>query len=254
MLYEEKEIKLKDTLYSKSVLKTLNILEQFSDNDEMGIKDLSEATGIPPSTVQRMVNTLVMKQYLQKGSNQKYHLGFAFFNIRSRYMDVGSRIDAAKKIMERYTEKTLENINLAALRGSSIVYVTKVDSPHVLRPSFEIGKPYPVVNTSLGRSLISELPWEEVTRIYDDQDNPLISLDDLRVVLEGVRKNGFATEDEQFQKGLWCTSAPVRDESGQIIAAISTCVPKSRLDEARQKELSKEISETAKAISKAMAD
>jgi IclR family KDG regulon transcriptional repressor len=244
---------LKDTLYSKAVLKTLNILEQFNKHEEMGIKDLAQATGIPPSTVQRMVNTLVMKQYLQKGSNQKYHLGLAFFSMRSRYMDMSIKIESAKKYMEAFTQTTKETINLATLRGSSIVYLTKVESPHIVRPSFDIGKPFPVVNTSLGRSLICELPWEQVEDIYDDQEHPAVSKKELKKILEEVRENGYATEDEQFEKGLWCSSAPVRDENGQIIAAVSTSVPKARLDEGRQDKLISEIVKTAKKVSDTMA-
>ena len=72
----------KETSFSKSILKTLSILEQYSKADELGIKELSESTGIPASTVQRIVNTLVMKQYLvQNPHTLKYQLGLSLIHI-----------------------------------------------------------------------------------------------------------------------------------------------------------------------------
>ena len=72
--------------YSTSLLKTLSILDQFAKNDELGIKELSVSTGIPASTVQRIVNTLVMRQYLEQNPyTLKYSLGIALYNLCGNY-------------------------------------------------------------------------------------------------------------------------------------------------------------------------
>lgn len=243
----------KDSLYSKSVLKTLKILDLFKENDELGIKDIAEATEIPPSTVQRMVNTLVMRQYLQKsGENQKYRVGLAIFDISNNGNDLSDRLDRAKQYMESFTEKTRENINFAIMRGYRVMYMTKVDSPEILRPDFKVGKLYPGFNSALGRCMLAYQPWSRVKLLYEEQGDIALPLSAFEEIFSEVRENGYATEDEQFQRGLWCTAAPVRDSSGRVIAAISTCIPKLRLDEERQKEMSREIVEVAKKVSEAI--
>jgi IclR family KDG regulon transcriptional repressor len=243
----------KDSLYSKSVLKTLKILDLFKENDELGIKDISTATNIPPSTVQRMVNTLVMRQYLQKSNEgQKYRVGMAIFDISNNGNDLSDRLDTAKRYMEEFTAKTRENINLAVLRGYHVIYMTKVDSLEILRPDFIVGERYPAFNTSLGRCMLAYQPWQKVQTLYEEQDHTQIPLETFKEIFEEVRKNGYATEDEQFQPGLWCTAAPVRDRSGRVIAALSTCIPKLRLDPERQKQMSIEIMGVAKKVSDAI--
>ena len=228
----------KETSFSKSILKTLSILEQYSKADELGIKELSESTGIPASTVQRIVNTLVMKQYLvQNPHTLKYQLGIAFFNISSRYSNSRDWVEVAKAHMEEQVEKTQETVNLAILQGKSVIYLTKVDSPHILRPNFTVGTAYPALNTALGRCLLAYQPWDKVERMIRLQPNFNKDINEFHEMLEEVERNGYATEDEEFQPGLFCIAAPVWDANDRVVAAISTSIPKIRLDESNKENI-----------------
>lgn len=240
----------KETSFSKSILKTLSILEQYSKADELGIKELSESTGIPASTVQRIVNTLVMKQYLvQNPHTLKYQLGIAFFNISSRYSNSRDWVEVAKAHMEEQVEKTQETVNLAILQGKSVIYLTKVDSPHILRPNFTVGTAYPALNTALGRCLLAYQPWDKVERMIRLQPNFNKDINEFHEMLEEVERNGYATEDEEFQPGLFCIAAPVWDANDRVVAAISTSIPKIRLDESNKENIIGMMQSTASQIS-----
>ncbi len=240
----------KETSFSKSILKTLSILEQYSKADELGIKELSESTGIPASTVQRIVNTLVMKQYLvQNPHTLKYQLGIAFFNISSRYSNSRDWVEVAKAHMEEQVEKTQETVNLAILQGKSVIYLTKVDSPHILRPNFTVGTAYPALNTALGRCLLAYQPWDKVERMIKLQPNFNKDINAFHEMLEEVERNGYATEDEEFQPGLFCIAAPIWDANDRVVAAISTSIPKIRLDESNKENIIHMMQSTATQIS-----
>ena len=240
----------KETSFSKSILKTLSILEQYSKADELGIKELSESTGIPASTVQRIVNTLVMKQYLvQNPHTLKYQLGIAFFNISSRYSNSRDWVEVAKAHMEEQVEKTQETVNLAILQGKSVIYLTKVDSPHILRPNFTVGTAYPALNTALGRCLLAYQPWDKVERMIRLQPNFNKDINEFHEMLEEVERNGYATEDEEFQPGLFCIAAPVWDANDRVVAAISTSIPKIRLNESNKETIIGMMQSTASQIS-----
>ena len=240
----------KETSFSKSILKTLSILEQYSKADELGIKELSESTGIPASTVQRIVNTLVMKQYLvQNPHTLKYQLGIAFFNISSRYSNSRDWVEVAKAHMEEQVEKTQETVNLAILQGKSVIYLTKVDSPHILRPNFTVGTAYPALNTALGRCLLAYQPWDKVERMIRLQPNFNKDINEFHEMLEEVERNGYATEDEEFQPGLFCIAAPVWDANDRVVAAISTSIPKIRLNESNKENIIGMMQSTASQIS-----
>ena len=240
----------KETSFSKSILKTLSILEQYSKADELGIKELSESTGIPASTVQRIVNTLVMKQYLvQNPHTLKYQLGIAFFNISSRYSNSRDWVEVAKAHMEEQVEKTQETVNLAILQGKSVIYLTKVDSPHILRPNFTVGTAYLALNTALGRCLLAYQPWDKVERMIRLQPNFNKDINEFHEMLEEVERNGYATEDEEFQPGLFCIAAPVWDANDRVVAAISTSIPKIRLNESNKENIIGMMQSTASQIS-----
>lgn len=114
-----------------------------------------------------------MKQYLvQNPHTLKYQLGIAFFNISSRYSNSRDWVEVAKAHMEEQVEKTQETVNLAILQGKSVIYLTKVDSPHILRPNFTVGTAYPALNTALGRCLLAYQPWDKVERMIDQLEHP----------------------------------------------------------------------------------
>lgn len=245
----------KEDSYGKSILRTLLILEQFNSSTELGIKELSISTGLPASTVQRIVNTLELKNYLmQNPKNDKYRLGIALYNISKSYAENFDWIDSARIHMEKMVEKHKETVNLAILQGQKVVYITKVDSPNILRPNFNVGVQYPAFCTSLGRCLLAHQPSELIDTMLSSPIEPCTkkSITDpnlMRLELSKIRQSGYAIEDEEFQEGLFCISAPIRGFKGRVMAAISTTIPKYRLDYNKVPEIVKDLVETASNIS-----
>lgn len=249
-----KKNQLESGSFSKSLVKTLSILEQYGKGSEYGIIELSQNTGIPPSTVQRIVNTLVLKQFLaQNPENLKYRLGISFFNISSRYSNAEDWVEQARVHMEKLVGIHSETVNLAVLYGTKVKYLTKVESPYIVRPNFNVGISYPAINTALGRCLISHLPEREIKELinFSIKEGSLSEHTDEEELVKNLKKiflRGYAIEDEEFQKGLFCIAAPIYDRYDNCIAAISTSIPKQRLDFGELPELVKDVKETAEAI------
>lgn len=245
----------KEQSFTKSILRTLLILDQFSSADELGIKDLSSLTKLPPSTVQRIVNTLESKNYLQQNpSTLKYRLGLAFFNISRHYSNSHNWVDSAKIHMERLVGLHQENVNLAILEGYSVKYLTKAESPHILRPNFPIGIPFfPAACTGLGKVLLAFKKEvnaaEALARITNPTDKTILDPVLFEQMLEKVRRDGYALEDEEFQPGLFCIGAPIRDANDRVVAALSTSIPKSRLNITELPTLIQDVLDTAHTIS-----
>ena len=79
-------------------------------------------------------------------------------------------------------------------------------------------------------------------------DNPA----DLRTEFEQVRRLGYALDDEEHAIGLRCVAAPIFDENGQPLAAISLSGPKARLVDGRLAELGSAVAQTADEITAAL--
>ena len=72
----------------------------------------------------------------------------------------------------------------------------------------------------------------------------------LKEHLKLVRKQGFAIDDEENEKGIRCVAAPVRNEAGKVVSAISISGPAFRMTrKVIQEKLKKEVMETASKIS-----
>jgi IclR family acetate operon transcriptional repressor len=78
----------------------------------------------------------------------------------------------------------------------------------------------------------------------------ITSPDELRRQLEAVRAQGFAFDDEELELGVRAVSAPVRDQEGNVIAALSITCPTSRLPLEGVPAIAAEARQSADAISR----
>src|SRR6266849_2484262 len=70
--------------------------------------------------------------------------------------------------------------------------------------------------------------------------------------LAEVRKNGYAIDDQEFEEGLKCIGAPVRDRTGSVVAAVSVAGPAMRLKLERMPRLTEAVVEAAARLSLAL--
>ena len=81
-------------------------------------------------------------------------------------------------------------------------------------------------------------------------ENTITDLDKLKEHLELVRKRGYAIDNEENEIGIRCIGAPIRDQRGKVIAAISISVPASRMKSRTMETMLKDrVIETACRIS-----
>lgn len=249
-----------DNTIVKSILRALLVLEQFNNSSEIGIKDLSLNTGLPASTVQRIVNTLELKNYvMQNPKNDKYRLGIAMYNISKNYAENLDWVGGAVIHMKKMVGKHKETVNLGVLQGQKIAFLTKVESPHILRPNFPVGTQYSAFCTALGKCLLAYQTSEILdkllsTRIEACTINTITEPGKVLTELSKIRQNGYAIEDEEFQRELFCIAAPIKGNKDIVVAAISTSIPKYRLDIENVPTIIKDLVETANNISADLTD
>ncbi len=245
--------------YVKSVIKALMILEQYNDSSqEKGIHELSAITNLPVSTTQRLVNTLQYKGYLiQNPKTSKYYLGYSLYNLSKNVTTNLSWVDDAKYYMKALGDKHEEAVNLGILEGDEVVYLTKIDSPHILGPNFKKGDKYPAHCSALGKCLIAHLPPKSLERILAQPlkrftKKSIVDIDSIKAELPKVKKQGYAIDDEEFQDGLRCVAAPIRNKNmdGLVVAALSVTAPKQRMSMERLLLIKNDLLEAAQNISK----
>ena len=110
---------------------------------------------------------------------------------------------------------------------------------------------------AVGKVLLADLSEDQLDEYAQQQGLPKLTertLTDparLKEHLKAVKKRGYAVDDEENERGIRCVAAPIRNESGRVIAATSISGPAIRITRERIRDtLQKEIMETAASISK----
>ncbi len=172
----------KKDYYIKSVIKSLNILNLFSNSRyELSISEISKKLDLGISTTYRLLGTLKYKNYIEQNpQNLKYKLGYAFLN--KAFLVSNNEANIIKKSMSY-----LEN----------------------LRTNIEIGKKLPAYKTALGKILLAYLSPEKFIRLFKlTNDNSELNIPDLKQCLKKVKAEGIAFDNEEATPGTRCMAAP----------------------------------------------
>jgi DNA-binding IclR family transcriptional regulator len=166
-------------------------------------------------------------------------LTLKLFQIGTAVMDRLELWREAQPVIKEVAEATRETVHLASLEGNNLVYVGKIESSQNLRVSMQsrVGTSAPMYCTGLGKTLLAHLRPGHVTEILAGEkmirftDRTITSREDLDRELETIRRTGYAIDNEEHEIGVRCVAAPVHDNAGGVVAAVSVSVPSVRLTE-----------------------
>lgn len=239
-----------------SVANSLRLLKVFTDEDyEIGISALARRLGLAKSTVHRLASTLIGADMLEQNPDSgRYRLGLALLELGAlvrRKMDVSNE---AKPYLRMLRETTGETVHLAILDHASVFYVTKLESKQAIRMSSEVGARAPVHCTAEGKALLAFQPEEFVEQVigYGLQGRTPHTMTDpkaMRRDLAAIRARGYAIDNEESELGLRSVAAPIRSESGAVIASLSIAGPAHRISKKALVSHAREVVKAANAIS-----
>lgn len=242
-----------------SVTSALLVLKVFSQAEsELGISSIAQQLGLAKSTVHRLAVTLAGEGFLEQNpQNGRYRLGLSLFSlgalVRQR-MDVSNQ---AHSLLGALRDLTQESIHLAILDETSIVYLYNMESAQAIGIRSYIGSRKPAFCTSEGRALLAFSPPEMTAAVLKEElvartPKTTTSAKALRLILEQVRQDGYATDDEESEIGVRSIAAPIRDISGKAIAAVGLAGPIQRLTKKELRRLVPHVVHTADGVSARM--
>lgn len=218
----------------------LAILEAVADEtsgrvDTVGVTRVSELVGREKSQVSRALASLAAAGLVDRDPDTRgYRVGWRVFSLASRSFEAQlARLGtpALREVVARVQETTV----LCVLRGTDVLTVASQAPAHAFRGVGWEGVTVPAAATSAGRVLVSEWPADAIRDHFTPERmaaagaHPrLRTADQLLAELATIRERGFAIVDEEFEDGVVGCSAPVRDFTGRIAAAINVTAPKGR--------------------------
>jgi DNA-binding IclR family transcriptional regulator len=240
------------------VSRALDILELFLNGRALSSAQITEATGLPRTTVHELVSTLTERSYLTvvHGRPTRYRLGMRLFQLGNIFAE---QLDLAQEALEAAREAAAgcdETVHVAVLDGADVVYIAKVDSTHPVRMVSAVGRRLPAHCTGVGKMLLSGLPPEDIDRRYPPHreqaamtPHSITSPARLREALAEIRERGLSYDECESNEAVNCVAAPVYDQSGVMVAAMSVSAPTMRWNEKHGREWGDLVRRSAQALS-----
>lgn len=222
-----------------SVHRTVNLLQVLGSPDidprqGLGVVEIARRVGREKSQVSRALKSLSETGFVERDPDtRRYRLGWEFFALAANAGESWVR-SAGPTVLRRLVGAVKVASYLSVLRDHSALTVLS-ESPRVNGRGGWVGRTAPLHVTAVGRVLLMDRPRDETTALLDGVSfgnagpHAPRDLDDLLARTAEARRTGYAVADEEFRPGLVAIAAPVRDLSGQIVAAVNVSAPKYRL-------------------------
>lgn len=245
----------------RSLAKGLELLRCFGrESPSLSLKELGERMHWTKGTAYRFAFTLQQLGYLdQDPASKRYRPGVKVLDLGFACLSSLGLSERAQSYLEELFHETGQPVHIAVLDGSDIVYVARRADRRLTTIDLYVGARLPAYCTSMGKVLLAYRPWEEVRRLMKGivmkrhTPNTVTSLERLRGDLEQIRRAGYGMTDQELELGVRSVAAPIRDATGQVIAAVnvSTLAVRVSRDELRARLLPMTL-QTARRISTAL--
>lgn len=210
----------------------LNIMARY--DKAISLKILSAESELHPSTTFRILSSLTEHQIVERDEAGYYRLGIKLLHLGSHVRQHVGLQQQAKPIMQKLRDELGETVNLTIKENDEVVYVERSISAQMMRVEQIIGSRAPLHVTAVGKLMLAD-SGEEECRNYAERTglpgytkNTITSVDDLLQMSANLKRNGFAYDNEEAEKGVGCIGVLIYDNAGDIAGGLSLSAPIER--------------------------
>ena len=219
--------------------RTFVLLDLLAERQEpVSLKEISEKTGLHPSTAHRILNDLTIGRFVDRPEPGSYRLGMRLLelgNLVKARLDVR---DAALGPMRELHRLTQQAINLSVRQGDEIIYVERsYNERSGMQVVRAVGGRAPLHLTSVGKLFLAYDDPEYVrnyaarTGLPASTHNSISHIQQLESELAKIRHSGISRDNEELELGVRCMAAGIFNDQGRLVAGLSISAPADRLKE-----------------------
>jgi len=213
----------------QSIKRASDILQLFlTEKDALGITDMSRMLGLAKTTIQGIVTTLVMLNYLERDPvTSRYRLGPMLLQLGMKYAINKDFVTIGKAWMERLSFQFNCQVNLGLLVGNRVVVALRVEPENKYMTFPYTGSVIPAHTTCIGKVLYANLDKRNRTKLLRDYkyealtDNSIKNAKEFESALEKVREQGVSFDNEENFTGMAGVGGPIFNHVGDVIAAFA---------------------------------
>ncbi|AIO30140.1 IclR family transcriptional regulator [Burkholderia pseudomultivorans] len=218
----------------------LRVLELFNAREPVLTPNLiAQRLGLPRTTALRLVQTLHTLGYLERANRDRdYRLGARVMKLGFDYLSSLALTDIGTPVIERLRDETGFASHLVVRDGRDVVFVAKAWTHDSVMSAIKvnIGTRIPAHASVHGHVLLGDLDRAELEALFPEPMLPTYTPHTPRTAAEVHARaqkyaaEGYALSESSFEPGISVISAPVRDGSGLIVAAVTLTVARPFLE------------------------
>ena len=252
----KKEHALAPTPTIQVIERMFSLIDVLASREEaISLKEISEKTGLHPSTAHRILNDLATGRFVDRPEAGNYRLGMRLLELGNLVKGRLNVRDAALAPMRELHKLIQQPVNLSMRQGDEIVYIERAYSERSgMQVVRAIGGRAPLHLTSVGKLFLAMDDPQRVrayatrTGLSGQTRNSLTQLPALERELSKARQYGVARDNEELELGVRCMASGIYDDQGKLVAGLSISAPADRLDD----EWLPKLQATTQAISHAL--
>lgn len=224
----------------------------------VSLKSVSLALGIPKTTAFRYLQTLARAGFLEHHADKdRYSVGPRLRSMARTDSSISRARELAHPVLIALTREYQGTVNLAVKGDGSIVYLDVIDGLIGFRTKARSGDAHPLHSTALGKAILAHMPQPEAQDylsrpLMERTGRTLIERDELERQLRQIAHSGYAIETGENEDGAMCVGAPILDDQGYPLVAISIAVPLARMSTSHAMVAGRKLSEMAAQISSSL--
>src|SRR5258708_5096756 len=242
-----------------AIQKVCAILRVLAQNSPLRLPEIADATSLNKATTLRILAALIEEVLVSRVAGAKtYELG-----QEGRVRAVGARrsvdiAELAQPSLLRLSEKSADTALLSVRSGVEALYLARSVGSHPLQPNYlQIGSRRPLGVGAGSLALMVWLPDAEIEAIIEVliprlAKSPRITPKYLRERIIAARRHGHTLLLDAAYPGMGGVGVPVRDDTGQVVAALSIGASSDRIRR-RETELAEMLKKEVQILTRAMA-
>jgi len=206
--------------------------------DPVSLKEVSEQTGLHPSTAHRILNDLTLGRFVDRPQAGTYRLGMRLLELGNLVKERLDVREAALGPMRELHKQTHQAVNLSVRQGDEIIYIERAYSERSgMQVVRTVGGRAPLHLTSVGKLFLAHDESSRVrayaarTGLTGHTRNSITDVQRLEKELNQVRASSVARDDEELELGVRCVAAGIYDDQGKLLAGLSISAPADRLED-----------------------
>ncbi|OLT11044.1 hypothetical protein BJF79_24850 [Actinomadura sp. CNU-125] len=216
-----------------SIARTLRVLEAVCDHGPQTLKVLSERTGLAPPTLLRILRLMADEGYVVQQPDRTWRGTMLVWRLGCAVNTSVGLLAISREHTDRLTAELDETSVYAVYEQGAVTYAAHSEPIKPVRAHVRLGQRYRLLAVTTGQAVLAWLDEAAVERALAEQADNGDPRDpeQVRTMLDGIRRHGYAAGPGVRWPDLWGCAAPVFDATGDVVGALGVSIPTARAEE-----------------------